>query len=54
MKILIVDDEFINRALLANILFNAGYKDCIEAKNGREAIALLCNLFHNFECMTNA
>lgn len=40
MKILIVDDEFINRALLANILFNAGYKDCIEAKNGREAIAL--------------
>ena len=38
MKILIVDDEFINRALLANILFNAGYKDCIEAKNGSDGL----------------
>lgn len=40
MKILIVDDEFINRSLLSNMLFNAGYKDCIEANDGKEAIAL--------------
>ena len=40
MKILIVDDEFINRSLLSNMLFNAGYKDCVEAKDGEEAMEL--------------
>lgn len=38
MKILIVDDESINRILLVNLLENAGYTDCIEAANGVEAI----------------
>ena len=38
MKILIVDDESINRILLVNLLENAGYTDCIEAANGAEAI----------------
>ena len=38
MKILIVDDEAINRTLLTNMLFNAGYKECIEAVDGVEAI----------------
>lgn len=38
MKILIVDDEAINRTLLTNMLFNAGYKECIEAVDGIEAI----------------
>ena len=36
MKILIVDDEAINRTLLTNMLYNAGYKDCIEAVDGVE------------------
>ncbi|GFD79136.1 fused response regulator/phosphatase [Tenacibaculum sp. KUL118] len=40
MKILIVDDESINRTLLTNMLYSAGYKDCIEAVNGIEAIKL--------------
>lgn len=38
MKILIVDDEAINRTLLTNMLYNAGYKKCVEAVNGIEAI----------------
>ena len=38
MKILIVDDEAINRTLLTNMLYNAGYKECIEAVDGVEAI----------------
>ncbi|GEA09291.1 hypothetical protein KUL42_40520 [Alteromonas sp. KUL42] len=38
MKILIVDDESINRILLMNMLLNAGYDNCIEAANGKEAI----------------
>jgi len=38
VKILIVDDEAINRTLLTNMLFNAGYKECIEAVDGIEAI----------------
>ena len=38
MKILIVDDEAINRTLLTNMLYNAGYKKCVEAVNGVEAI----------------
>ncbi|GFD68006.1 fused response regulator/phosphatase [Alteromonas sp. KUL106] len=40
MKILIVDDESINRTLLTNMLYSAGYKNCIEAVNGIEAIKL--------------
>jgi len=40
VKILIVDDESINRTLLTNMLYSAGYKDCIEAVNGIEAIKL--------------
>ncbi|WP_394220954.1 SpoIIE family protein phosphatase [Alteromonas gracilis] len=38
MKILIVDDEAINRTLLTNMLHNAGYDECIEAVDGVEAI----------------
>ena len=38
MKILIVDDEAINRTLLTNMLYNAGYKQCVEAVNGIEAL----------------
>ena len=38
MKILIVDDEAINRTLLTNMLYNAGYKECVEAVDGVEAI----------------
>ncbi|MBT3136076.1 fused response regulator/phosphatase [Alteromonas sp. ALT199] len=38
MKILIVDDEAINRTLLTNMLYNAGFKQCIEAVDGIEAI----------------
>ncbi len=40
MKILIVDDESINRTLLTNMLYSAGYKNCIEAVDGIEAIKL--------------
>lgn len=40
MKILIVDDETINRALLANMLHNAGYTDCVVAESGEEALRL--------------
>ncbi|CAA0275943.1 putative response regulator [Alteromonas alvinellae] len=38
MKILIVDDEAINRTLLTNMLYNAGYTECVEAVDGIEAI----------------
>jgi len=38
MKILIVDDEPINRILLLNMLSAEGYDDCIEAENGTQAI----------------
>lgn len=38
MKILIVDDEPINRILLLNMLNAEGYEDCIEAENGSQAI----------------
>lgn len=38
MKILIVDDEPINRLLLLNMLTTEGYDDCIEAENGTQAI----------------
>lgn len=40
MKILIVDDETINRTLLANMLYNAGYDDCVVAENGEQALQL--------------
>lgn len=39
MKILIVDDEAINRTLLVNMLYNAGYESCSVAENGEQAIA---------------
>lgn len=38
VKILIVDDEEINRIMLREILSEAGYSDFIEAGNGREAV----------------
>ena len=40
MRILIVDDESLNRFLLAHMLEEAGYTDCYEAESGREAIQL--------------
>ncbi|MEW9798090.1 ATP-binding SpoIIE family protein phosphatase [Alteromonas sp. CYL-A6] len=39
MKILVVDDESINRTLLVHMLMQAGYDDCHEAASGEEAIA---------------
>jgi CheY-like chemotaxis protein/anti-sigma regulatory factor (Ser/Thr protein kinase) len=39
-RILIVDDDPINRTLLLHMLQQQGYKECYEAKNGEEAIAL--------------
>ncbi|NVK56396.1 MAG: fused response regulator/phosphatase [Alteromonadaceae bacterium] len=38
LKVLIVDDEEINRIMLAEMLREAGYADCIEAENGIKAI----------------
>ena len=40
MKILIVDDESINRFLLMHMLEEQGYIQCAEAPNGEEAIRL--------------
>ena len=40
MRILIVDDESLNRELLLHMLEQEGYCECIEASNGAEAIAL--------------
>lgn len=40
MRILVVDDESINRFLLIHMLEEAGYTDCFEAESGREAIHL--------------
>ncbi|MCW8091471.1 fused response regulator/phosphatase [Alteromonas sp. ASW11-130] len=40
MRILIVDDESLNRFLLQHMLEDEGYKDCIEAKDGEEALKL--------------
>ncbi|MCW8107820.1 SpoIIE family protein phosphatase [Alteromonas ponticola] len=40
MRILIVDDESLNRTLLHHILEEEGYKDCIEARDGYEALKL--------------
>lgn len=40
MRILVVDDEPINRVMLLNMLEQQGYKKCYEAANGKEAVAL--------------
>ena len=40
MRILIVDDESLNRFLLSHMLEEAGYTDCYEAESGREALQL--------------
>lgn len=40
MKILIVDDEPINRIMLLSMLNDAGYTDCIEAQNGADALEI--------------
>ncbi|MEP4892014.1 MAG: SpoIIE family protein phosphatase [Aliiglaciecola sp.] len=40
MRILIVDDESLNRFMLLHMLEEAGYADCFEAENGREALQL--------------
>ncbi|MCV2885569.1 SpoIIE family protein phosphatase [Aestuariibacter sp. AA17] len=40
MRILVVDDESLNRFLLVHMLEEAGYKDCYEAENGQEALKL--------------
>lgn len=40
MRILIVDDESLNRFLLIHMLEEEGYLDCFEARNGDEALAL--------------
>lgn len=39
-RILIVDDDPINRTLLLHMLQQQGYEECYEAQNGEEAIAL--------------
>lgn len=40
MRILIVDDDSLNRFLLSHMLEEAGFHDCYEAESGREAIQL--------------
>ncbi len=40
MRILVVDDESLNRFLLVHMLEEAGYTDCFEAETGREALQL--------------
>ncbi|MFA3790541.1 SpoIIE family protein phosphatase [Aliiglaciecola sp. SL4] len=40
MRILIVDDEPLNRFMLLHMLEEAGYADCFEAETGREALQL--------------
>lgn len=37
-RILIVDDDYVNRSLLQHILLEEGYTDCHEATNGKEAL----------------
>lgn len=39
-QILIVDDEYINRCMLKEMLISAGYDDCIEAENGVQALEM--------------
>ena len=40
MRILVVDDDALNRFLLLNLLEQQGYVDCYEAENGLEAYTL--------------
>ncbi len=40
MKILIIDDESLNRFLLVHMLAEEGYTNCYEAKDGKEGIRL--------------
>lgn len=40
MRILIVDDESINRFLLRHMLEEQGFTDCLEAQSGEEALAI--------------
>ncbi|GAA0853489.1 fused response regulator/phosphatase [Aliiglaciecola litoralis] len=40
MRILVIDDESLNRFLLIHMLEEAGYTDCFEAETGREALQL--------------
>ncbi|NMH59434.1 fused response regulator/phosphatase [Alteromonas ponticola] len=40
MRILIVDDEPVNRSLLLHMLKEEGYTDCFEAEDGTEALRL--------------
>jgi len=40
-KILVVDDDMINRKLLNVLLKKSGYTDIIEAENGKEALAII-------------
>ena len=40
-KILVVDDDMINRKLLNVLLKKNGYTDVIEAENGKEALAII-------------
>ncbi|MFC3093337.1 response regulator [Alteromonas sediminis] len=40
MRILVADDEPINRFLLLHMLEEQGFKECFEAENGREAVEL--------------
>ncbi|MCP3865667.1 MAG: response regulator, partial [Aestuariibacter sp.] len=39
-RILIVDDEVINRAMLVQMLNDTGYVHCVEAEDGEKALAL--------------
>ena len=41
MKILIVDDEPINRTMLVSMLSEAGFTDCVEAACGEDALAIV-------------
>jgi len=40
-RILVVDDDMINRKLLSVLLKKNGYTDVIEAENGKEALAMI-------------
>ena len=44
MRILIVDDESLNRFLLMHMLEQEGYQDCYEASNGAQALEMASEL----------